>query len=726
MEVQRTTWQILKPYQYLNMFNAALRPTFRWLAVFILLFTLFSTKAQVNPAHVEIVRDVWGVPHIYGKTDADAAYGLAWATCEDDFATVQRLLLAVKGRLGEVDGKDGAILDMLAFIGACETVVDSAYDHSFTPEYKKVVDGYRDGLNAYAAAHPEEVFRKGMFPVTSKHIISQYVLTNMLLTSVYLDIQKIFNGYIKHDEINLPSGSNAFAFDTSRTVDGKTYLAVNSHQPLEGLFSWYEVHMNSEEGMNMLGSTFPGGISVLHGSNNNLGWACTLNHPDMSDVYKLEMNPANRLQYKFDGKWETLEVRKKTVKVKLGAIRIPITKTFYWSKYGTTIKGKDGFYSIRFTANMDVRAPEQIYRMNKAQNFSEWRNVMRMNSIPGMNFVYADRNDTIFYVSTAKMPYRNPEYNWQKVLPGNTSQTLWPAVFYPFDSVPQVLKPKSGYLVNTNNSAFDVTTTECNAACSSYDKCMGYGLEKNNRSIMAHLLIGKYPKLSYDDFKKVKYNDDYTDSIYSSNLTNVRVLLALDPAKYPDLADAIAVMRKYDFRTNIENENGAIILYALYHLIDKISARGTTYENNAFTEKEYVDALRYSKKYMLKHFGKLQIPLGDVQKHVRGNVVLPIGGGPEVLAATITKPYKDGMRQSFVGESYIQLARFSKAGVELETVHAYGASAKPNSPHYTDQMQMFVHKKLKPMTLDKATVYKTAASIYHPGFDAKKEVFSAK
>lgn len=691
------------------------RSLYRLSAVTAILFAfILQASAQVNPQNVDIVRDKWGVPHVYGKTDADAAYGLAWATCEDDFATIQRLLLAVKGRLAEVDGKNGAVLDMLSFIGASEEVVDAAYDTAFTPAYKKVVDGYRDGLNAYAAAHPEEVFRKGMFPVTSKHIISQYVLTNMLLTSVYLDVQKVFLGSIKNYEINLPSGSNGFAFDASRTADGKTYLAVNSHQPLEGLFSWYEAHINSEEGLNMLGGTFPGGINIFLGSNPNLGWACTLNHPDMSDVYKLEMNPKNRLQYKFDGKWETLQVRKRTVKVKLGAIRIPITKTFYWSKYGTTLKNKDGFYSIRFAANMDIRCPEQLYNMNKATSFSQWRDIMRTGSIPGMNFVYADRTDTIFYASTGQLPHRDPAYDWLKVLPGNTSKTLWEPVFYPFDATPQVLKPKSGYLVNTNNSAFDVTTSECNALSNAYDKCMGYGMERNNRSIMAHKLIAKYPKLTYDDFKTIKFNTDFDDSVYSYNLSNISVLLNLDPAKYPDIADAIELSRKWDHKTDIKNENGTVVLYALYTLVDKISARGTTYEENYFTEQEYVEALRGAKKHMLKHFGTIKVALGDAQKHVRGNVVLPISGAPEVLAATISQPYKDGMRRTFVGESYIQLARFSKEGVELETVHAFGASAKPNSPHYTDQMQMFVDKKMKPMTLDKATVYKYAERIYHP------------
>lgn len=687
----------------------------RLIVLLIVVFCISSKiTGQVNPAEIDIVRDKWGVPHIYGKTDAEAAYGLAWATCEDDFATVQRLLLAVKGRLAEVDGKNGAILDFLSFIGAAHEVVDAAYDTAFSEGYKKIVDAYRDGVNAYAAANPQEVFRKNLFPVTSRDIISQYVLTNMLLTSAYLDVQKIFTGTIKNYEINTPSGSNAFAFDSSRTTDGKTYLAINSHQPLEGLFSWYEAHINSEEGLNILGGTFPGGMNIFVGTTPNLGWACTLNHPDLDDVYKLDMNPDKPLEYWFDDHWEKLQVRKKTVRVKLGAIRIPITKTFYWSKYGTTIKNADGFYAIRFQANMDIRGPEQLYKMNKAKSFSEWRNDMRMNAIPGMNFVYADKTDTIFYASTGEMPYRNPKYNWLGVLPGNTNETLWPAKFHSFDSVPQVLKPSSGYLVNTNNSAFDVTAAADNAKPADYPVSFGYGLEKNNRSIMAHYLIARHPKLSYEDFKAIKFNRDFNDSMYDFGLDNMCTLLDLSPVKYPELADAIAVLKDWNYTTDVNNKNVPLILYALYHIIDKITARGTNYERNSFKERQYVEALRYSKHYMLKHFGTLTVPLGEVQRHVRGNVSLPIGGSPEVLAATITQPYKDGKRRTYVGESYIQLARFSADTVEIESVNAYGASAKPNSPHYTDQMQLFVDQKLKPMTLDKETIYKNAESIYHP------------
>lgn len=694
----------------------ALFPRYSMFLLFLLGGAVIArAQTPVNVLNIDIVRDKWGVPHIFGKTDAETAYGLAWATSEDDFRTVQRMLLAVKGKLGEVDGQSGAILDYLAFIAGVERVVEQSYDTAFSASYKKILEAYAEGLNAYASSHGGEVLRKGLFPVNAKDIAQEYVLTNVLLTSVYLDIQKIFTGDIKLYEENYPQGSNALAVNRSRTQDGKTYLAVNSHQPLEGMFSWYEAHICSDEGLNMLGATFPGGASIFVGTNPQLGWACTLNHPDMDDVYKLDMNPHKSLQYWFDDHWETLEVRKKTVKVKLGPIRLPVTKTFYWSKYGTTIESHGNYYAVRFTSNMDIKSAEQMYRLNKAKSFSEWRDVMRGNHIPGMNFVYADRSDTIFYASTSQMPYRNPAYNWKKVLPGNTSQTLWPFRFHPFDSIPQLLNPGCGYLVSTNNSCFDVAKEGFNLNPAKYDFTFGYGTEKNNRSIMAHYLIGKLDKLTYEDFKRIKFDRTFNDSMYDYNLDNVMALFNLNPVKYPELADAIAVIRSWNHKSDPDNQEASLVSFALYNIIDIISAKGDNYENNRFQERQYAEALREAKRHMLQYFGSLRVPLGDVQKHVRGNVVLPVGGVPEVLAATITQPYKNGMRRTFVGDSYIQLVRYSKDTLQIESVNAFGASAKPESPHYTDQMQMFVDQKLKPMTLNREAIYRDAEKVYHPG-----------
>ena len=297
----------------------------------LLLVFSINVKSQVNPVNVEIVRDGWGVPHIFGKTDAEVAYGLAWATAEDDFETVQHLFLAAKGRLGEVTGKNGALLDFMGRITQVQEEVEKRFDESFSPAYLKYMEGYVQGLNKFAETHPKEVLRKGLFPVTAKDLVACNNLTLVFLTNVYVEIQQIFarsivlyERDIRYDG-NLPDGSNAFAFAPTKTEDGHTYLAINSHQPLEGLFSWYEAHLVSEEGMNILGGTFPGGANIFHGVNEYLGWAATLNHPDLCDVYKLEMHPKKKNRYKFDDAYLELEPFKATVKVKVGPIRIPIT-----------------------------------------------------------------------------------------------------------------------------------------------------------------------------------------------------------------------------------------------------------------------------------------------------------------------------------------------------------------------------------------------------------------
>ena len=238
---------------------------------------------------------------------------------------------------------------------------------------------------------------------------------------------------------------------------------------------------------------------------------------------------------------------------------------------------------------------------------------------------------------------------------------------------------------------------------------------------MAHYLIGEKKKFSYDEFKTMKYNRSFNDSLYSHGFDNASVMFNLDASKYPDLADAIAVLKSWNKSSDPDNKQAALIISSMYPLIDKITARGTNYESNFFTEKEFVQALRAGKKHMLKHFGSLTAPLGEVQKHARANVELPMGGMPEVLAATYSQPYKNGKRRTYVGESYIQLVKFSKDEVEIETVNAYGSSSKPDSPHYTDQMQMFVNQQLKPMTLQRAAILHSAEEVYYPGQRQIKE-----
>ena len=426
----------------------------KFLITLPLLFFVATLTAQINPDSITIVRDQWGVPHIFAKTDAEVAYGLAWATAEDDFKTMQDMLLPIKGLSGLVYGKEGAIQDVAVHLIGAEAIVEARYQNDLSPEFRKYLDAYCMGLNAYAASHKREVFHRKLFPIQGKDIIKAYVVGMSLMSGVEKELTAILKGKLAPAP-NPSQGSNAFAISAKKTSDGKTYLAINSHQPLEGPNSWYEVHLCSEEGLNILGATFAPAPVIHLGATPNLGWAHTVNYPDFADTYQLVMHPEKKYWYQFDGEWLELEPYHTKASIKLlGILKVGAKQKFYQSKYGVTMETENGFFALRFSANRDIRAAEQWHRMNKASNLDEFMEALRMQAIISTNIVYADREDHIFYISNGRFPKRNPAYDWKKILPGNTSATLWEDEYFPIDSLPQVLDPKSGYVFNCNNTPF--------------------------------------------------------------------------------------------------------------------------------------------------------------------------------------------------------------------------------------------------------------------------------
>lgn len=683
---------------------------FLFLAVTVSLTAQPSIEELTN---IKIARDQWGVPHIYAPTDKEVAYGLAWVQCEDDFKTLQEQMLAIRGRYGEIAGKEGIILDFgIKFMGLRE-VAEAKYDTDLSPEFKEVMAHYVAGVNNYAALHPEEILLKGLFPLRGQDIIIGYLLGLEEMSGAGKDLQAILGGYVNDDEA--PKGSNAIAISRNKTTDGKTYLAVNSHQPLEGWYSWYEAHLKSDEGMNILGGTFPGGVSIFHGATDNIAWAHTVNHSDRSDVYKLTMHSDMENHYLFDNHWIPLETRTYKAKLKLGFLKIPIKKTIYYSKYGPTFKTDKGYYAWRYVANMDIRAAEQWHKMGKAQNFEEFKELLSWLAIPCNNVVYADKEDNIYYLSIGKQPVRDPAYDWQGVLPGHTSKTLW-TDFYPVDSLPQLLNPSSGYVFNTNNTPFSSSDAANNPKETALNKTMGYqstGVE-NNRSNRFMELIAKYDKLSYEDFKTIKYDESYPDEMTQPNLVNLELVMDLEASKHLDIKDAIEVLQKWNRSTAVENKQAALFIITVGHLVKAQRKAHRFKRGNKITEQDAVVAITKAKAEMLKKYGSMEVPLGNIQRHIRGDVSLPIGGGPDVLRAMYSKRQKDGIYKGFAGESHIELIRFGADGVELETVNTYGSSAKPGKEHFTDQMEMFANKKLKVMSLDMDKAMKEAKQIYSP------------
>jgi len=687
----------------------------RYYLLFACLIVALNSSAQINPDSITIVRDEWGVPHIFAKTDAEVAYGFAWATAEDDFETMQKQLLPSKGLAGQVMGKDGARLDVVVHLLSARELTERRYERDLSPQFRKVLEAYADGANAYAAAHPKEVLHRKLFPISGRDIIPSYVLGLALMSSVQDPLGEILEGGYKQKAEAPERGSNAAAVSPQKTTTGETFLLVNSHQPMEGIFSWYEAHLCSEEGWNMLGATFPGGVTLFHGTNEHLGWAHTVNHPDLTDVYRLEMHPEKKLTYRFDGQWLKLEPYHYKAKIRLlGILPVSAKQKFYQSKYGVTFETKNGFFALRTTANQNIRAAEQWYHLNKAQSFEEFRTAMDMQGINCTNIVYADKEGHIYYLGNGLFPKRSTNYEWEGVLPGDTSATLWTDEFYPADSLLQVIDPPSGYVFNCNHTPFLSSGPADNPDTTAIPPSMGYQRpdELTNRGARFDALIREYDQLSYEDFKRIKYDMGYMNPMV--RVPKLEPIFSLNPRKYPHLSESIFLIRDWDRVTDVDSEEASVLLLAFYFLQERLEDIESFQKGDELDEAMLVEVLEEVQKHLKKHFGRINVPLGELQRHSRGAVSLPMAGGPDVLAAIYSEIVKGGHLRPVVGESYIQLVRYSEDGMKIESVNAYGASNRPDSPHYTDQMEMFTRQELKRMSLDREEVFEKAEQIYTP------------
>ena len=685
----------------------------------LLLFVICSMNMQaqlinnpiINVDKINIARDSFGVPHIFAPTDPEVAYGIAWAHAEDDFTTIQTLLLTGKGQLATYLGKKGAPVDFVVGLLNTKATVQAQIG-KMDPKFLALIKGYLMGLEAYANAHPKEILNKHVFPITIEEYLSATVFSVAVFCGVDKTLPKILNGSIPQLAGFTGEGSNAFAIHANKSTTGENMLVINAHQPIEGATAFYEAHLQSEEGWNILGGLFPGAPLIFHGVTPNLAWAHTVNFQDKIDVFQLQTDKSHPGEYKVDDNWLPLQKRK--IKLKIKGVPFPIFKTVYNSIYGPTVATPDGkYFSMRLPSLMDAGAMQQWYAMNKANNFTDFKKALEQNHLPMFNIMSADNKDTIFYISNGKMPYRNADtaYHWNSTVPGNTMATLW-TKFKPLSELPQQLNPASGYLFNTNHSPFLATDVQYNLDPKKYDVNDGYETYHNNRSQRAKDLIDPLNKISYADIKRIKFDRSLpTKILYPYGFTADSMFL-VDENNYPALANIITTLKKWDHAAVAESKGAAIYNIAYYLVPQVMEGR----KNDKLTIQEAVVVYEKIDEYLKKNFGRTDIVLGDLQKLVRGGESWPQGGMPDVLAAVMSESYKNGTRKMNSGDAYINIVRFPKDGSlpHIESINTFGASMHKESPHFADQRAMYQAQVLKPMTLDKNVVLKNAEKVYHP------------
>tara|TARA_B100001093_G_scaffold463035_1_gene478761 strand:+ start:851 stop:2914 length:2064 start_codon:yes stop_codon:yes gene_type:complete len=680
--------------------------------ILFFLITFLNFNAQLNLDSIDIVRGEYGTPHIFAKTDKEVAYGLAWAHAEDDFKTIQETFLPSKYMMGRYKGKEGVQLDYISQLLKCEELVDREIDN-LSPEIIKVVDGYVEGLNAFAKKFPDKVLVKKSFPMTTK----EYLVGFNFIIHFFSDISKLLKDLYSN---NIPLiqdsslnniGSNGFAFNKRKTKDQKTYININTHQPLEGPFSWYEAHLCSEEGWNMVGGLFPGSPFPFIGTNPNLAWTHTYNFPDLIDTYQMEIHPKRKKYYKYDQEWKKFEISKAKLKVKLkNGLVIPLRKKILWSEYGPVVKNDSGVFSFHLSALENISAIDQWYQMNKAKNFEDFKTALKIMGIPRFNIVYADKEDNIFYMSNCLIPLRDTNFNWKLTLPGNTSKTKTNG-YYSFKELPQLENPISGYIFNTNNSPFNCTKKTYNLKEENFPKSLGYREKFNNRSLRFEKLIDSYEKINYEDFLTIKYDQEYANPIFCPFKINKIFEVSVNDSS--EVIDILSIIQSWNRKANVDNIGAAQFSMFYKNLRKKLKKIKFNFDSE-IPDSLLVESLQKTKSQILGSYDNLNISLGEYQKHVRAEIEIPIGGLVDMIAESSSSKYKDGMVKIVKGDSYIMLVKFGDELPEIETVLPYGISNDAKSVHFTDQMNLYATQKRKKMTLDKSEIYKNASNIYHP------------
>ncbi|MDW8334228.1 MAG: penicillin acylase family protein, partial [Bacteroidia bacterium] len=269
---------------------------------------------------------------------------------------------------------------------------------------------------------------------------------------------------------------------------------------------------------------------------------------------------------------------------------------------------------------------------------------------------------------------------------------------------------------SANHTPFNVTCKAYNLTPEQFDPTFGLQLYDNNRSRRYTELMDNDRKISFDDFKRYKYDVQYPS--YGEFVESLRPFYELNPDEHPKLAVAIRKLQRWNKSADVQNKDASLALLAFMYMFKKLKAGSAEVERGLKADKRtFFESVAYAQKYLLKHFKTIDVPLGEVQRLIKGRFNMPMYGMPDVLGAMFSEPYKKGhgRRKAVAGDSYIQFARYAKDGIEhIETVVPFGSSNHPNSPHYADQMPLFARQKTKTMTFNRAEIFAKAERVYHP------------
>lgn len=707
-------------------------------------FTAAEVQSWSEQAkNITIVRDKWGIPHIYGKTDADAVFGVLYAQCEDDFDRVEMNYITAMGRLSEVFGEQELYNDLRTRLYN-DTIRAMALYRESPAWLKALMDAFAAGSNYYLATHrdvkPKLITR---FQPWMPLLFSEGSIGGDL-TSISLNKLKGFYENVElpmevPDDSAEPRGSNGFAIAPQRSESGNALLLINPHT---SFYFRSEVHMVSEEGLNAYGAVTWGQFFIYQGFNEHCGWMHTSTYADAVDEYlETVARKKESVLYKHDGKWKPMESQQIEIGIAKAGKLSKHPFTIYKTHHGPVIaKSGDKWMTIHMMDD-PVNALQQSFLRTKAKGYEQYRKVMRLNANSSNNTVFADKDGNIAYWHGNFIPKRDPSIDWNRPVDGSVTRTDWQG-FHPVEEIIQVYNPPNGWIQNCNSTPF-TAAAENSPRRDNFPNYMAPD-GQNFRAINADRVLRKEDKFSLDQLITAAYDPTLT--------AFEKLLPALDRAftqtKQQDLkkrlAEPMAVLRAWDLRSGISSNAAAMAMawgrklqsVAMPRLRDDDFAGRRSdivfivdFMISSTSDAEKIKALDDAVADLTRDFGSWKITWGDINRFQRltGEIdetfddnkpSLAVGFASSFwgsLAAFGSRTYPNTKKlYGNVGNSFVAVVEFGEK-VRAKSIVTGGSSSDPGSPHFTDQADMYVAGKFKDVLFYKDDILKAVERSYSPG-----------
>lgn len=723
--------------------------------LYILLFIpLFSFTQQFTPIEIQrynresqqvtIIRDHWGVPHVYGKTDAATVFGLLYAQCEESFKKVEENNLEMLGRLSEIYGEEQLYNDL-----EMRLIYDTAAaiaDYQKSPLWlHQLLDAAADGVNYYLYKHPE------VKPAVLHHFEPWYALLRTngsisatqnggLTTSDMKNLYPSKNKAVSYVDKNIsfvdvdPTGSNGFAVGPSKTTSKNAILYINPHVTF---YFRSEAQMVSDEGLQAYGGVTWGTFFIFQGFNQYCGWMHTSGSTDVADLFiETVVKQNDSLYTKYDNNLIPIKIKPVTIRYKKGDHFEEQTFTTYYTNHGPVMGSRNGKWLSLKENNRSLAALMQSWLRTKSRGFDDFKKNMDLRSNTSDNTVFADNKGNIAYWHGNFVPRRSQNFDYSLPVDGSTSQSDWKGM-HSLDEIVHVYNPASGFIQNCNSNPFTVSG-KSSPIKQNYPMYMAPDGE-NFRGLNAARLLMHAKDFTIDKMiKKVGYNHHLTffDFMVPVLIKDYETLPSTSPFK-KSLAEAAGLLKTWNKNASASSVAATIAIEFGYRFLLLAPAAANPYQashaveqlNNtikATTSTQRMSLLVETLNDIEKKFGSWKTPWGEVNRYQRPSdgkfddtkQSIPVGLAAATFGSLPSFASKrfDGMskRYGVSGNSFIACVEFGKK-VKAKSVITGGQSFNADSRHYTDQAKMYINGDFKEVLFYKADVMKHVERKYHPG-----------